>query len=122
MMTRFNLRSTPRVVAAASLVIATLVPLHDAAGQQYYYQPPRDYYHNDTASGTFMGGALAGIVEGVTGNAFLAYASIFALEAVMLCVALGLSFRLNLKASTARQDGVEVIRNGPTEPATDIAI
>lgn len=46
------------------------------------------------ALGTFMGGALAGIVEAVTGNAFLAYASIFTLEAVMLVVALLLSLRL----------------------------
>ncbi len=46
------------------------------------------------ALGTFMGGALAGIVESVTKNVFLAYSSIFALEAAMLVVALVLSFRL----------------------------
>lgn len=46
------------------------------------------------ALGTFMGGALAGIVEAVTKDAFLAYSSIFALEAAMLVAALLLSFRL----------------------------
>jgi hypothetical protein len=31
------------------------------AAAQYVYQPAPDYYHNDTASGTFVGGALGAI-------------------------------------------------------------
>lgn len=53
------------------------------------------------ALGTFMGGALAGTVEAVTGSPLFAYSSIFALEAAMLVVALVLSFRLRPDASPA---------------------
>jgi hypothetical protein len=68
MILRFNLRSTPCILAVASLAIAALVPVHHAAAQQYYYQPPRDYYHNDTASGTFMGGALGAVTGAIVGG------------------------------------------------------
>ncbi|MGL4650719.1 MAG: BCD family MFS transporter [Caldilineaceae bacterium] len=65
------------------------------------------------ALGTFMGGALAGIVEGVTGNALLAYASIFALEVAMLMVALVLSFRLRLDKAQVRQEIAESAAPAP---------
>ncbi len=68
------------------------------------------------ALGTFFGGALAEIVQRSTGNAFFAYSSIFALEVVMLLVALGLSFRLNLSASRARDDGAVAAPTGVTVP------
>lgn len=35
---------------------------------QYYYQPAPDYYHNDTASGTFLGGAMGAITGAVIGG------------------------------------------------------
>jgi uncharacterized protein YcfJ len=63
-----NLRSAAYVTAIVPLAIAILVPVHDAAGQQYYYQPSRDYYHNDTASGTFMGGALGAVTGAIVGG------------------------------------------------------
>jgi outer membrane lipoprotein SlyB len=50
------------------LALATAVPVHQAYGQQYYYEPPRDYYHNDTASGTFMGGALGAVTGAIVGG------------------------------------------------------
>jgi hypothetical protein len=60
------------------------------------------------ALGTFLGGASAEIVQRVTGSATAAYSSIFLLEIIMLLIALGLSFRLDLDASVARADAVEM--------------
>jgi hypothetical protein len=45
------------VSLTAAIAFAAARPAH----AQYYYQPAPDYYHNDTASGTFMGGALGAI-------------------------------------------------------------
>jgi hypothetical protein len=39
-----------------------------ASAQPYYYQPAPDYYHNDTASGTFMGGALGAVSGAIIGG------------------------------------------------------
>ena len=39
-----------------------------AVAQPYYYQPSPDYYHNDTASGTFMGGALGAVTGAIVGG------------------------------------------------------
>jgi hypothetical protein len=39
-----------------------------AVAQQYYYQPSPDYYHNDTASGTIMGGALGAVSGAIIGG------------------------------------------------------
>ncbi len=60
------------------------------------------------ALGTFLGGASAEIVQRITGSAVAAYSSIFLLEIIMLLIALALSFRLDLSASTARADSVEM--------------
>jgi outer membrane lipoprotein SlyB len=38
------------------------------AAQQYYYQPSPDYYHNDTASGTVMGGAFGAVTGAIIGG------------------------------------------------------
>ncbi len=62
------------------------------------------------ALGTFLGGASAEIVQRTTGSATAAYSSIFALEIIMLLIALGLSFRLDLDASLARADTGEMER------------
>jgi BCD family chlorophyll transporter-like MFS transporter len=57
------------------------------------------------AVGSIMGGTTVDIVRSISGgNAFLAYSTVFGLEIVMLMVALGLSFRLNIEASRARQE------------------
>jgi hypothetical protein len=39
-----------------------------ATAQPYYYEPSPDYYHNDTASGTFMGGALGAVSGAIIGG------------------------------------------------------
>ena len=39
-----------------------------ASAQPYYYEPAPDYYHNDTASGTFMGGALGAVTGAIIGG------------------------------------------------------
>lgn len=40
----------------------------DAGAQAYYYQPSPDYYHNDTASGTILGGALGALTGAIAGG------------------------------------------------------
>lgn len=54
------------------------------------------------AFGSLMGGGIVDLVRGLTGgNAFAAYATVFALEIVVLLVALYLSTRLNMESSQA---------------------
>ena len=60
------------------------------------------------ALGTFLGGASAEIVQRATGSAVAAYSSIFALEIAMLLIALFLTFRLDLNASSVRKEGIEM--------------
>jgi hypothetical protein len=56
----------------ALLVVATVVvglaSAQPASAQPYYYQPAPDYYHNDTASGTFLGGAMGAITGAIIGG------------------------------------------------------
>ena len=53
----------------AVLLMSLLASTHDASGQQpYYYQPAPDYYHNDTASGTVVGGAMGAITGAIIGG------------------------------------------------------
>lgn len=55
--------------AAALLTIALLCGQFDfASAQPYYYQPSPDYYHNDTAGGTVLGGAMGAITGAVVGG------------------------------------------------------
>jgi BCD family chlorophyll transporter-like MFS transporter len=55
------------------------------------------------AFGSLMGGGVVDLVQtGTGGNAFLAYASVFTLEAVMLLIALGISYRLDVRVSRAQ--------------------
>jgi hypothetical protein len=56
---------TALVVLAAALAMANG---EFAFAQQYYYQPAPDYYHNDTASGTVMGGALGAVTGAIVGG------------------------------------------------------
>jgi outer membrane lipoprotein SlyB len=53
------------VSLAAALVLGQV---DQAVAQQYYYQPSPDYYQNDTASGTFMGGALGAVSGAIIGG------------------------------------------------------
>jgi uncharacterized protein YcfJ len=50
----------------AAITLGSLVP--QVLAQQYIYQPDRDYYHNDTASGTVVGGALGAITGALVGG------------------------------------------------------
>ncbi len=54
----------------AAMLTAALVLAHfdSAIGQQYYYQPAPDYYQNDTASGTVVGGAFGAITGAIVGG------------------------------------------------------
>jgi len=45
-----------------------LAQVDSAAAQPYVYQPAPDYYHNDTASGTFLGGIMGAITGAVIGG------------------------------------------------------
>jgi hypothetical protein len=63
-------RKSHLLTAAVPLLSAaiTLSAFHGASAQPYYYEPAPDYYHNDTAGGTFMGGALGAITGAVVGG------------------------------------------------------
>ncbi len=56
------------------------------------------------AAGGLMGGAIVDIVQTMTGNPLQAYASVFAMEAVMLAGALAISFWLRVEDSAAQQE------------------
>ena len=57
-----------------------------------------------------MGGGVVDIMQGVTdGDAFLSYATVFALEVVMLLVAFVLSYRLNLQETKAQNEERQVL-------------
>lgn len=61
------------ILGKRSFVFATLVAVGTAlvtypCAAQYVYQPAPDYYHNDTASGTIVGGALGAVTGAVIGG------------------------------------------------------
>jgi BCD family chlorophyll transporter-like MFS transporter len=56
------------------------------------------------AAGSLMGGAVVDAVRLATGAAFPAYATVFAIEAILLAVAFALSFRLSVAASRAGRE------------------
>jgi cytochrome bd-type quinol oxidase subunit 2 len=56
------------------------------------------------AAGSLLGGAVVDAVRLATGTAFPAYATVFALEAILLAVAFALSFGLDVKASRAGRE------------------
>lgn len=56
------------------------------------------------AGGSLMGGAVVDLVQMATGNPFWAYAAVFAVESIMLAVAFGLTFPLNIEKALARQE------------------
>ena len=60
-------RSFKGLLAVATVVVG-LASAQPAAAQPYYYQPAPDYYHNDTASGTFLGGAMGAITGAIIGG------------------------------------------------------
>ncbi|MBL8056873.1 MAG: MFS transporter [Anaerolineales bacterium] len=56
------------------------------------------------AAGGLIGGVVVDVMRSVTGNLFLAYATVFALEVGLLGAALLLSFRLDPAASRAQRE------------------
>ncbi len=61
------------------------------------------------AVGNLTGGILVDSVRLATGDAFLAYSSLFAMEAVMLGVALYLSTKLDVSTSRAHTEEAEIL-------------
>lgn len=59
---------TPKGLLAVVTIAVGLASAQPATAQPYYYQPAPDYYHNDTASGTFLGGAMGAITGAVVGG------------------------------------------------------
>jgi BCD family chlorophyll transporter-like MFS transporter len=65
------------------------------------------------AVGSLLGGATVDVMRLATGSAFLAYSTLFAMEVVMLLVALYLSTRLSMDSSTARKEEIEQLASAP---------
>src|SRR5437868_3613591 len=64
-------RSKSRRFAGTILMLgAGLAALRvdNADAQPYAYEPAPDYYHNDTASGTILGGAMGAITGAIVGG------------------------------------------------------
>ena len=57
-----------KALLAVATVVVGLASAQPASAQPYYYQPAPDYYHNDTASGTFLGGAMGAITGAIIGG------------------------------------------------------
>ena len=57
-----------KTMLAVATAIVGLAFAEPTAAQPYYYQPAPDYYHNDTASGTFLGGAMGAITGAIIGG------------------------------------------------------
>ena len=55
-------------IATTLTAVCSLAPLDVASAQQYIYQPPPDYYQNDTAAGTVVGGAMGAITGALIGG------------------------------------------------------
>jgi hypothetical protein len=56
-----------RVIVILTVAAGALVQT-ETANAQYIYEPAPDYYHNDTASGTFLGGAMGAITGALIGG------------------------------------------------------
>lgn len=56
------------------------------------------------AAGGLMGGAIVDLVQGWTGNPLQAYASVFAMEALMLAAAFVITFWLRIEDSVAQRE------------------
>lgn len=59
-----------RPISSALFVLAATISAFDTrpAAAQYYYQPAPDYYRNDTASGTIVGGAFGAVTGAIIGG------------------------------------------------------
>jgi hypothetical protein len=55
-------------LVVAATVATCVASAAESFGQPYYYQPPPNYYRNDTVADTFVGGALGAITGAVVGG------------------------------------------------------
>lgn len=62
------LQRTGSRLLVALLATAILLGAVQSASAQYQYVPSPDYYHNDTAGGTVLGGALGAITGAIVGG------------------------------------------------------
>ena len=60
--------NTRTTIFALVTAVVGFTYVEPAAAQPYYYQPAPDYYHNDTVSGTFLGGAMGAITGAIIGG------------------------------------------------------
>jgi outer membrane lipoprotein SlyB len=60
-------KSLQALLAIATAIVG-LASAEQTVAQPYYYQPAPDYYHNDTVSGTFLGGAMGAITGALIGG------------------------------------------------------
>ena len=65
--------------------------------------------------GIIPGGVTVDLMRAATGSAFVAYSTLFGFEVIFLLVALYLSTRLDLEASTARQEEMEKLSSVPAD-------
>lgn len=61
------------------------------------------------ASGSIIGGVVVQTLQWSTGSALLGYTTVFAIEVIMLLVALVLSFRLHIDQSEARKEEQHIL-------------
>jgi BCD family chlorophyll transporter-like MFS transporter len=64
------------------------------------------------ASGSIIGGVVVQTLQTLTGSALIGYTAVFAIEVVMILVALGLSFRLRIDQSAAHREEARVLGIG----------
>jgi hypothetical protein len=68
MKTRKKRTFGPSATIAALLALAVVSADANSAAGQYYYQPSPDYYQNDTAAGTVVGGAFGAVTGAIVGG------------------------------------------------------
>jgi len=66
------------------------------------------------ASGSIIGGVVVQTLQWSTGSALIGYTTVFAIEVVMLLVALMLSFKLRIEQSEARREEQRVLQTAET--------
>lgn len=61
------------------------------------------------ASGSIIGGVVVQTLQTLTGSALVGYTTVFAIEVVMILVALGLSFKLRIEESEASREEQQIL-------------
>lgn len=61
------------------------------------------------ASGSIIGGVVVQTLQTLTGSALIGYTAVFAIEVVMILIALGLSFKLRIEQSEASREEARVL-------------